>query len=51
MARYAPGIVHTPADLDAGVALVVLPALVLFPLGHVLLGCLLLRRGKSGPGC
>lgn len=50
MARFAPGIVHTPADLDAGVAVIVLPALVLFPLGNVLLARLLLRRGASWPG-
>ena len=30
-ARYAPDIVHTPADLDARAAIISLPALLLFP--------------------
>ncbi len=36
MARLAPDIVHTPADLDAGGAIIVLPALILFPAGYVM---------------
>jgi hypothetical protein len=50
MARFAPDVVHTPADLNAGVAAVVLPALLLFPLGYALLGCLLVQRGAKWPG-
>jgi hypothetical protein len=36
----APDLVRTAADLDAGTAIIVLPALVLFPLGYILLGVL-----------
>lgn len=43
-ARYAPDIVHSPADLDAGSAIISLPALLVFPVGYVLLGLLLLTR-------
>ncbi|WP_153054492.1 hypothetical protein [Planomonospora sphaerica] len=50
VARYAPDIVHTPADLNTGVAAVVLPALLLFPLGCALLGRLLVRQGARWPG-
>lgn len=50
MARYAPQLVHTPADLDAGGAILVLPALVLFPLGYVLAAFLLARHGRTWAG-
>jgi hypothetical protein len=50
VARYAPEIVHTPADLSIGVSIVVLPALVLFPLGYVLLAGVLVRRGALWTG-
>ncbi|MGH3978682.1 MAG: hypothetical protein ACRDRZ_06735 [Pseudonocardiaceae bacterium] len=43
-ARYAPDIVHTPADLDIGGAMLVLPALLVFPLGYALLAALLIRH-------
>ncbi|WP_031158406.1 hypothetical protein [Streptosporangium roseum] len=49
MARYAPAVVHTHADLDAGGAVIVLPALLLFPLGYVLLAVLLSRHGMRWP--
>lgn len=49
-ARYAPQLVHTPADLDIGGAILVLPAMVDFPLGYVLLGVLLRRHGMTWPG-
>jgi hypothetical protein len=49
-AKYAPDLVHTPADLDAGSALVSLPALLVFPIGYVLLAQLLTRHGIRWPG-
>jgi hypothetical protein len=49
-ARYAPDLVHTPADLDAGSAIVSLPALLVFPVGYVLLAQLLTRHGTRWPG-
>jgi hypothetical protein len=49
-ARYAPDLVHTPADLDSGTAIIVLPALVLFPLGYILLGLLSARHGARWAG-
>lgn len=49
-ARYAPELVHTAADLDAGGAMLVLPALILFPLGYALLGLALVRRSRVLPG-
>jgi hypothetical protein len=36
-AKYAAELVHTPADLDAGAAIISLPALLLFPIGYLLL--------------
>jgi hypothetical protein len=50
VARYAPEIVHTPADVSVGVAIVVLPALLLFPLGYLLFGGALARRGAAWAG-
>jgi len=49
-ARYAPDIVHTPADLDAGAGIISLPALLVFPVGYVLLALLLTRHGIKWPG-
>jgi hypothetical protein len=49
-AKYAPDLVHTPADLDAGGAIISLPALLVFPVGYVLLGRLLARYGVRWPG-
>ncbi|MEU7876014.1 hypothetical protein [Dactylosporangium sp. NPDC049140] len=49
-AKYAPQLVHTSADLDSGTAIIVLPALLLFPLGYVLLGLLQARHGARLTG-
>jgi hypothetical protein len=38
MARLAPEVVHTPADADGATLLFVLPALIVFPAGHVAWG-------------
>jgi hypothetical protein len=43
-ARFTPDLVHTPADIDTGGALIVFPALLLFPLGNALLALLRPRR-------
>ncbi|WP_433443031.1 hypothetical protein [Nonomuraea sp. CA-141351] len=49
-ARYAPQIVHTPADLDTGGAIIVVPALLLFPIGYAVLASLLARHGRRWTG-
>ena len=49
-AKYAPDLVHTPADLDAGSAIITLPALLAFPIGYVLLALLLTRHQARWPG-
>jgi hypothetical protein len=49
-ARYAPAIVHTPADLDPGALIVFLPALIIFPIGYALLARVLVRNNLSWPG-
>lgn len=49
-AKYAPQLVHTPKDLDTGTAIIVLPALLLFPLGYILLGVLHRRHGAPWIG-
>jgi hypothetical protein len=49
-AKYAPDLVHTPADLDAGSAIISLPALLVFPVGYALLAQLLIRHGARWPG-
>jgi hypothetical protein len=46
-AHYEPSLVHTPRDIDAGSALIVFPALLIFPLGYVLLAIVLRRHGKA----
>jgi hypothetical protein len=43
-ARFTPDLVHTPADIDTGGALIVFPALLLFPVGNALLALLRPRR-------
>lgn len=50
VARYAPELVHTPASLDPGGALIAIPALVLFPAGYALLATALVRSGARGTG-
>ncbi|SDH58521.1 hypothetical protein SAMN05421505_11896 [Sinosporangium album] len=50
MARLDPTIVHTHADFDPGVVAIALPAMLLFPLGSVLLGRLLAKNGAHWPG-
>jgi hypothetical protein len=49
-AKYAPHLVHTPADIDTGTAIIVLPALLLFPLGYILFGVLNARYGARWIG-
>jgi hypothetical protein len=49
-ARYAPDIVHTTADLDAGAGIISLPALLVFSVGYVLLALLLTRYEIKWPG-
>jgi hypothetical protein len=44
-AHYEPSLVHTSGDIDAGSALIVFPALLIFPLGYVLLALVLRRHG------
>ncbi|MFR9775755.1 hypothetical protein ACL02O_06810 [Micromonospora sp. MS34] len=44
-ARYTPELVHKAADLDPGGMLLVLPALVLFPIGYGVLAAALVRGG------
>jgi hypothetical protein len=50
LARYAPALVHTPADFEPGVGMIVLPALLLFPIGYLLLARLLVGDGAKWPG-
>ena len=50
VARYAPALVHTAADLEPGIAMIILPALVLFPIGYVLLARFLVGAGAKWPG-
>lgn len=50
MARFAPDLVHTAADLEAGGAIIVLPALLLFPLGYALLAVALYRSDLRWAG-
>jgi hypothetical protein len=49
-AQHAPELVHMPGNLDIGAALIALPALLLFPLGHAALGWKLRREGLRGAG-
>jgi len=50
VATYAPALVHTPADFEPGVAMIILPALILFPIGYVLLARLLVNVGAKRSG-
>jgi hypothetical protein len=49
-AEYAPSMVHEPADLDTPAALIVFPALLIFPLGYLWLGRILGRHGMRVAG-
>lgn len=49
-ARYAPDLVHTPQDLDLGGAVLVVPALILFPFGYLVLAVALIRRSARLAG-
>lgn len=50
LARYAPELVHVGGELDPGGAIIAFPALLLFPLGYLLLGFDLARRGRWQAG-
>ena len=49
LAQHAPELVHRGASLDIGAALLVIPALILFPLGHGVFAFALMRR-RISPG-
>ncbi|WP_036508866.1 hypothetical protein [Nocardia aobensis] len=44
-AQYAPQIVHKSADFGLDAAIIVIPALILFPVGHAVFGVALARSG------
>ncbi len=46
-AHYAPEIVHHSADFTLDAAIIVLPALILFPVGHAMLGIALAKAGAK----
>ena len=46
-AHYEPSLVHTAGDIDAGAAIIVFPALLVFPLGYVLFALMLRRHGMT----
>jgi hypothetical protein len=46
-AHYEPSLVHTSGDLDAGAAIIVFPALLVFPLGYALFALTLRRHGMT----
>ncbi|GAA4600624.1 hypothetical protein GCM10023195_00460 [Actinoallomurus liliacearum] len=46
-AHYEPSLVHTSGDVDAGAAIIVFPALLIFPFGYLLLALMLRRRGMG----
>ncbi|REF95053.1 hypothetical protein DFJ67_1001 [Asanoa ferruginea] len=46
-AHYEPSLVHTPSDVDAGSALIVFPALLIFPAGYAVLALVLNRAGMK----
>lgn len=48
-AQHSPDLVHTPADLELGVAMIVLPALVCFPLGYMLFARMLAQSAARLP--
>jgi hypothetical protein len=47
-AHYEPSLVHTPRDLDTGAAIIVFPALLIFPLGYALFALTLRRHEMTG---
>jgi hypothetical protein len=49
-ATYAPELVHTTAHFDPGGSIIILLALLVFPVGYALLGRLLARQGARWPG-
>ena len=49
-AHYVPHLVHSPTDLDAGALLIVVPALVLFPVGYLWFGRQLWQDGQRVTG-
>jgi hypothetical protein len=49
-AMHAPELVHSHAGLSLGAAIIVLPALLLFPLGYVLFARALLSQGLPWAG-
>lgn len=49
-ALYAPELVHAAGSLDIGAALIVVPALILFPLGYALFALALDRQGRRWAG-
>ncbi|MFI6829982.1 MULTISPECIES: hypothetical protein [unclassified Kribbella] len=49
-AEYEPSLVHEPADLNTPAALIVIPALLAFPLGYLLLARTLNRSGLRWTG-
>lgn len=49
-AEYAPSLVHEPADLDGPAALIVIPALLVFPLAYLWLARTLGRHGLRWTG-
>ncbi|MEU4289498.1 hypothetical protein AB0E63_14845 [Kribbella sp. NPDC026596] len=49
-AEYAPSLVHEPADLDTTAALIVFPALLVFPFGYLWLARTLGRHGLRWAG-
>jgi hypothetical protein len=46
-AHYEPSLVHTSGDIDAGAAIIVFPALLVFPLGYALFALTLRRYGMT----
>lgn len=49
-AKYAPSLVHTSGDMDISTGIIVLPALLLFPVGYILLGVMNARYGARSLG-
>lgn len=49
-AQHAPELVHAPGSLSIGAALIAFPALLLFPLGHAVLGWKIGREGRRWVG-
>ena len=49
LARYAPELVHNSTDFDPVGAVIALPALIVFPLGNLMLARVLARHGTAIP--